>query len=65
MFVNGIFLRCPRGFRYNPDLNVCDDVDECADDTMHDCLVREGQVTSRASKKFRSYLPHSELNQNG
>ena len=40
-----MFQRCPQGFRYNRDLNVCDDIDECADDTLHDCLVREGQVS--------------------
>ena len=40
-----LFQRCPQGFRYNRDLNVCDDIDECADDTLHDCLVREGQVS--------------------
>ena len=28
--------RCPSGFRYNSRLNVCDDVDECQEET-HDC----------------------------
>ena len=28
--------RCPSGFRYNSRLNVCDDVDECQENS-HEC----------------------------
>ena len=29
--------KCPDGFRYNQELNVCDDIDECSED-LDDCI---------------------------
>ena len=29
--------KCPDGFRYNSRLNVCDDIDECLEDS-HECI---------------------------